>query len=122
MGRKWEGNASLLGLKKTLEDEILDIMDEWSKDSSFTLTSEVAKDSSEHFKKVELEQFIRSIVYDVLSEMLGDTLIRKASSGKSFKEQLFWELEANGFIRNCKVCYFNMARVGKGQPPKDYKG
>lgn len=105
-------DAKLLGLERTLEDDILDIMEGYVKDSIGKVTSNNIYDSQSYFDRKELDSYIRNIVYDVLKEVFGTTLIH-SNNGKSFKQQLFYELESNGFVRDCPTCYWNTVKYGK---------
>ena len=105
--------AQFLGLERTLEDDILDLMEDYVKDTADSVIGEVIQDKGNIKQRDEIKQYIRDIVYEVLKEVFGDTLIKNKSGGKAFKEQLFWELEKNGFVRDCPTCYFNTMRLGK---------
>lgn len=105
--------AQFLGLERTLEDDILDLMEDYVKDTADNVIGEVIKERGGTTQREEIKAFIRDVVYDVLREVLGDTLVKRNNSGKSFKQQLFWELEANGFVRDCPTCYFNTMKLGK---------
>ncbi len=105
--------AQFLGLERTLEDDILDLMEDYVKETADSVIGEVISDRGGVSQREEIKSFIRDVVYDVLREVLGDTLVKRGNSGKSFKQQLFWELEANGFVRDCPTCYFNTMRLGK---------
>lgn len=105
-------SAQLLGLERTLEDDILDLMESYVKDSVDNTIDDFVKDIRSNGDKSKLDEYIRKIVYDVLREVLGETFVRGGSS-KSFKDQLFWILETNGFERNCKGCYYQVKNYGK---------
>lgn len=106
-------SAQFLGLEKTLEDDILDIMEGLVKENATNVIEEVIQDIKTDSDLHNLDNHIRNIVYDVLKEVLGTSLITRGGSGKSFKQQLFFELEKNGFVRDCPTCYFNTQKLGK---------
>ena len=105
-------SAQLLGLERTLEDDILDLMDSWVSDKVSSISKDIVSDSKGYKDKTELVNFIRDIVFQVLREVLGETFI-KGNNGNDFKKQLFFELESNGFERNCKGCYYQIKNYGK---------
>ena len=106
-------SAQFLGLERTLEDDILDLMEEYVKDTADSVIGKVIQEKGNTRQKEKIKQYVREIVYDVLKEIFGDTLIKHTSGGRGFKEQLFWELEKSGFVRDCPTCYFNTQRLGK---------
>ncbi len=105
--------AQFLGLERTLEDDILDLMEDYVKDTADSVIGEVIQDRGGVTQREELKSFIRGVVLEVLKEVLGTDLIGSKSSTRSFKQQLFYELEKNGFVRDCPTCYFNTMRLGK---------
>ena len=105
--------AQFLGLERTLEDDILDLMEEYVKDTADSVIGGVIQDKGGVSQKEEIKTFIREIIFEVLKEVLGTDLIGSKSSSRSFKQQLFYELEKNGFVRDCPTCYFNTMRLGK---------
>ncbi len=106
-------HAQLLGLERVLEDDILDIMEGYVKDTTDNIVGGIIQDKVGNSQHNELKIFIRDVVYDVLREVLGNDLIDSKSGSRSFKQQLFYELEKNGFVRDCPTCYFNTKRLGK---------
>ena len=105
--------AQFLGLERTLEDDILDLMEEYVKDTADSVIGGVIQERGGVNQKEEIKAFIRDVVFEVLKEVLGTDLIGSRSSSRSFKQQLFYELEKNGFVRDCPTCYFNTMRLGK---------
>lgn len=105
--------AQFLGLERTLEDDILDLMEDYVKDTADSVIGEIIKDKGNIKQRDEIKQYIRDIVYEVLKEVFGETLIKNKSGSKAFKEQLFWLLETNGFERNCRGCYYQVKNYGK---------
>ncbi len=105
--------AQFLGLERTLEDDILDLMEDYVKDTADNVITEVIQERGGVNQREELKAFIRGVVLEVLKEVLGTDLIGSRSSTRSFKQQLFYELEKNGFVRDCPTCYFNTMKLGK---------
>lgn len=106
-------SAQLLGLERTLEDDILDLMDSWVSDKVSSISKDIVSDSKGYKDRTELVNFIRDIVFQVLQEVFGSELVSRGGDGKRFREQLFFQLEKNGFVRDCPTCYFNTIRLGK---------
>lgn len=106
-------SAQLLGLERTLEDDILDLMESWITDKVDDITKDTISNSKGYKDKTALNEYIRNIVFQVLQEVFGSELVSRGGDGKRFREQLFFQLEKNGFVRDCPTCYFNTIRLGK---------
>lgn len=117
MGRKWEANASLLGLKETLEDEILAVMDDLAKESweiKYGISQGNSQGmASDMLKREEVERYIRGIVLDVIGELFNANL-----RGGNSRESLYRALEMyGGFSRLCPTCNWNTMKYGKLPKP-----
>lgn len=106
-------DAEFLGLERTLEDDILDIMDGFVRETATNVVDEVAKEIAKGRNYESLDKYIRNIVYDILKSIFGTTLIMGNMDGRSFLRQLCFQLEKEGFVRDCPTCYFNTQRLGK---------
>lgn len=105
-------SAKLLGLEKTLEDDILDLMGSWVDSTANNIINGVVADAKTSEDKSKLDAYIRNIIHEELKIILGDTFVQGKST-KSFKEQLYFDLECAGFERNCRGCYYQVKNYGK---------
>ena len=112
MKRNIDLSANILGLEKTLEDDILDIMEEYVKDTANNIISGVIDDSKKNTARNELNAYIRQVVYEVLTDLFnGD--INVGGKGRSFTNQLIEWLEIHGFEKDCRSCYYQIKTYGK---------
>ena len=96
-------SAEILGLEETLEDNILEIMDNWIKESMYNGAKETLKNISDSKSLEVLESYIRNIVYDILQEQ----------KNREHKEKIYNDLEGAGFIKDCPTCTWNIKKYGK---------
>jgi hypothetical protein len=116
MGRKWEANASLLGLKETLEDSILEVMDNIAKESWQIPIESSGGMAHDILKREEVERYITRIVYEVI----GDIFRANTSScdSRAIRENIYQSLEMyGGFSRLCPTCNWNTMKYGKLPKP-----
>lgn len=116
MGRKWEANASLLGLKETLEDSILAVMEDISKESWEIPVSSSGGMASDMLKREQVETYIRGIVFDVIGEIFNSNT--RSHDSRAIRENIFQSLEMyGGFSRLCPTCNWNTMKYGKLPKP-----
>jgi len=89
MKRNIDLSANILGLEKTLEDDILDIMEEYVKDTADNIISGVIDDSKKNSARNELNAYIRQVIYDVINELFNGA-IDVSGRGRSFTSQLLY--------------------------------
>lgn len=106
-------SSQLLELQETLEDDILDVMNDCVATATDNVVADLIRHRENNKQYDEIAKFVREIVYDVLEETLGSTFVVREYNRRSFQEQLFWVLEKNGFVRDCPTCYFNTVKLGK---------
>lgn len=103
-------SSKMLGLEKVLEDDILDIMEDFVKQSADDVINgkicsiENIRDS----KHTELEKYIQEIVYKCIEDMFGGSY-----RFKEFRNMLYFDMEKSGFSRFCPTCYINTKRLGE---------
>jgi len=103
-------SSKMLGLEKVLEDDILDIMEDFVKQSADDVINGKIRsiESIRGSNHTELEKYIQEIVYKCIEDMFGGSY-----RFKEFRNMLYFDMEKSGFHRFCPTCIINTKRLGK---------
>lgn len=93
---------------QTLEYDILKLMTKWEKEKQ--------QENKKNQFKQEQDEYIKSLVRQVIKEELGFMLTSKGLFGEKF----FRHLEEAGFERNCLGCLYAEKNYGYANMRNDY--